>query len=99
MQWPMTFFVYILTNRPGGTLYVGVTNDLSRRVWEHREGLFDGFSKRYGLDRLVHYECFSSIADAIHREKRLKAWNRAWKVALIEKENPEWEDLYPLLNR
>ncbi|PLX37974.1 MAG: excinuclease ABC subunit C [Hyphomicrobiales bacterium] len=95
----MTFFVYMISNRPKGTLYIGVTNDLAPRIWEHREGIHEGFSRRYALDRLVYYEGFPSVADAIHREKRLKAWNRAWKVELIEKSNPEWEDLYPLLNR
>jgi putative endonuclease len=89
------FFVYIMTNRMYGTLYVGVTNDIVRRALEHREGLVEGFTKKYGLKLLVYYEEFDSISDAIHREKRLKHWNRAWKIALIEKMNPEWEDLYP----
>ncbi len=93
----MAFYVYIMTNRPYGTLYVGVTNDIARRGWEHQEGSVDGFTKTYGLKRLVHYEEFQSIADAIHREKRLKHWNRAWKVALIEERNPDWEDFYPTL--
>jgi putative endonuclease len=91
------FFVYIMTNRPYGTLYIGVTNDIARRAWEHREGLVEGFTKRYGLKLLVHVEEFQSISNAIHREKRLKHWNRAWKVALIEERNPGWEDLYPTL--
>jgi putative endonuclease len=78
-------------------MYVGVTNDVARRAWEHREGLFPGFTQRYGLQLLVHVEEFDSIAEAIHREKRLKHWNRAWKVTLIEETNPEWEDLYPTL--
>ncbi len=88
------FYVYIMTNRMHGTLYVGVTNDIARRAWEHREGVVEGFTKKYGLKMLVHVEEFQSIDDAIHREKRLKHWNRAWKVALIEKTNPNWEDLY-----
>lgn len=87
------FFVYIMTNRIHGTLYIGVTNDLGRRVWEHREGLLEGFTKKYGLKTLVHYEIFDRIVDAIHREKRLKHWKRAWKIALIEKENSNWDDL------
>ena len=91
------FYVYIMTNRSHGTLYVGVTNNITGRAWEHREGLTEGFTKRYGLKLLVYVEEFHSISDAIHREKRLKHWNRAWKVALIEEQNPNWEDLYPLL--
>ena len=92
----MAFYVYIMANRTYGTLYVGVTNDLCRRVFEHREGLVDGFTKKYGLKLLVHYESFDRITDAIHREKRLKHWNRAWKIALIEEQNPNWEDLNPM---
>ena len=91
------FYVYIMTNRIYGTLYIGVTNDIARRVWEHKEGVVAGFTKRYGLKMLVYFEEFESISDAIRREKRLKQWNRAWKIALIEKQNPYWEDLYPLL--
>jgi len=93
----MAFYVYIMTNRPHGTLYVGVTNDIARRSFEHREGQQDGFTKRYGLGRLVHVEEFASISDAIHREKRLKQWNRAWKIALVEESNPDWEDLFATL--
>jgi putative endonuclease len=91
------FYVYIMTNRMYGTLYVGVTNDIVWRAWEHREALVEGFTKKYGLKLLVYYEEFLSISDAIHRERRLKHWNRAWKVALIEKMNPNWDDLYPSL--
>jgi putative endonuclease len=91
------FYVYTMTNRIYGTLYIGVTNDIARRVWEHKEGVVAGFTKRYGLKMLVYFEEFDSISDAIRREKRLKQWNRAWKIALIEKQNPNWEDLYPLL--
>jgi putative endonuclease len=91
----MAYFVYIVTDRPYGTLYIGVTNDLGRRVSEHRAGGTDGFTKAYGLTMLVYYERFDRIADAILREKRLKHWNRAWKIALIEKINPNWEDLNP----
>jgi len=94
----MPYFVYIITNRPQGTLYIGVTNDIARRYGERRDGLIAGFSKRYGLTRLVHVEEFPRIAEALQRENRLKHWNRAWKVDLIEKSNPGWEDLgvYPL---
>ncbi len=90
----MAFYVYIMTNRQYGTLYIGVTNDIARRAWEHRDGILDGFTKRYGLKLVVHVEIFDSISEAIHREKRLKTWNRAWKIALIEEHNPNWDDLY-----
>ena len=86
-------WVYIMTSRPNGPLYVGVTRDLRRRVWEHKQGLLDGFTKTYGLKLLVYYEGHQPISEAIHREKRLKHWNRAWKIDLIESENPGWEDL------
>ena len=87
-------WVYIMTNRPDGTLYVGVTSDLARRVWEHREGVADGFTKRYGLRRLVYVEPHDDILAAIQREKNLKHWSRAWKVRLILEANPLWDDLY-----
>jgi putative endonuclease len=93
----MAYYVYIMTNRRFGSLYVGVTNDIARRAWEHREGVVPGFTKRYRLHVLVLVEEYQQIDDAIHREKRLKHWKREWKVALIEKTNPEWDDLYPLL--
>ena len=95
----MTYWVYILASKPGGTLYVGVTNNLVRRVYEHREGLADGFTKRYGLKRLVYYERFEDIRDAIQREKTMKHWPRAWKVRLVHGMNPEWDDLYETLNQ
>ena len=82
-----------MTNRPYGTLYVGVTSDLVRRVWEHRGGLVEGFTERYGLKQLVHVERYEEIPAAIQREKNIKHWPRAWKVALIEKDNPNWDDL------
>ena len=91
------YFVYILASRKDGTLYVGVTNDLSRRVWEHREGRASAFTRKYQVKRLVWCEGFEDVADAIATEKRLKAWRRAWKISLIEKANPEWSDLYPEL--
>ena len=86
-------WVYILTNEPNGTLYVGVTSDLARRLWEHREGVVEGFSKRYGLKRLVYAEWHDDITDAIQREKRIKHWPRDWKINLIVGENPHWEDI------
>jgi len=91
------FYVYIMTNRPNGTLYVGVTNDIARRAWEHREGRFDGFTKRYGLKRLVYFETFDSIVTTIQREKTMKHWPRAWKVRQIMRTNPDWDDLYETL--
>jgi putative endonuclease len=87
-------FVYIMTNRPNGTLYIAVFMDLSRRVHEHREGLTAGFTRRYGLRRLVWYEVHDSIAAAIQRESTMKHWNRAWKTRAIVQLNPEWRDLY-----
>ena len=89
------FYVYILASGLGGTLYIGVTNDLVRRVFEHRQKSAEGFTKRYNVDRLVYYEQFEDIENAIRREKRLKKWNRAWKISLIEKLNPNWDDLFP----
>ncbi len=91
-------WVYIVTNRANGTLYIGVTNNLARRIWEHREGVIRGFTSQYGLKRLVWYEHHDDIRDAIHREKTLKTWLRAWKVRLILKTNPDWRDLYEDLN-
>jgi putative endonuclease len=90
-----TFYVYMLASRIGGTLYIGVTNDLVRRVWEHKSGEAESFTKDYDVKRLVYFECFEDIEAAIQREKRLKKWSRAWKIALIEKDNPNWIDLYP----
>ncbi len=90
-------WVYIVTNRPDGTLYVGVTSDIGRRAHEHREGLMEGFTKQYGLSRLVYMERYEDIRDAIAREKAIKKWRRAWKVRLIRTENPLWEDLYETL--
>ena len=86
--------VYILASRQYGTLYIGVTSDIARRVWQHRNSHMDGFTKRYGVHRLVLAEFHPTMADAILREKRLKKWNRAWKVRLIERANPQWRDLF-----
>jgi putative endonuclease len=89
-----SFYVYILASRIGGTLYIGVTDDLIRRVGEHRLKLAEGFTKKYEVARLVYFEQFEDIENAIKREKRLKKWNRAWKIRLIEEKNPNWDDLY-----
>jgi putative endonuclease len=86
-------WVYIITNRPNGTLYIGVTNDLARRAWEHCEGLADGFTERYALKRLVYVERYGDIRSAIQRQKTLKHWPRAWKVRVLERNNPNWDDL------
>jgi putative endonuclease len=86
---PSQYFVYILASRRNGTLYIGVTNNLARRVWQHREGLIDGFTKEYGVKHLVYYEAFDDVRAAIHRESRLKKWNREWKMNLIQKFNVE----------
>ncbi|HEX5279722.1 MAG TPA: GIY-YIG nuclease family protein [Micropepsaceae bacterium] len=91
------YFVYILASRRNGTLYVGVTNDVMRRTWEHRNELIDGFTKKHGVHILVYYETFGEIDAAIAREKQLKGWNRAWKIKLIEKHNSGWNDLYARL--
>ena len=91
------YYVYILTNKPRGTLYIGMTNNLVRRGYEHRNGLADGFTKKYNLKMLVYFEVFNRVEDAILREKRLKKWNRQWKIDLIEKVNPNWDDLYEKL--
>ena len=90
-------WVYIVTNRPNGTLYVGVTSDLPKRIFEHRSGAVDGFTKRYGLKRLVFAERHDDIRTALQREKNLKHWSRAWKVRLIREANPNWDDLYDQL--
>lgn len=88
------YAIYILTNKSRGTLYIGVTNNLKRRMQEHRLKLVDGFTKKYDLTALVHVEQFEYIINAIRREKQLKQWNRQWKIDLIEATNPEWNDLY-----
>lgn len=90
-------FVYLLASQHSGILYVGVTSNLLRRIAEHKTGAAEGFTRRYRVHHLVHYEAFDDIRQAILREKRLKAWRRAWKVDLIEQHNPYWRDLYPSL--
>ena len=89
--------VYIMASKPNGTLYIGVTSNLKKRVWEHRENLIEGFTKRYGIHQLVYYELHEEMTEAIVREKRLKKWNRAWKIRLIQEKNPKWNDLYESL--
>jgi len=87
-------YVYILSSKRNGTIYIGVTSDLVKRVWEHKNNLVEGFTKKYNIHALVYYETFEDIEEAIKREKLLKKWNRQWKIELIEKINPEWQDLY-----
>jgi putative endonuclease len=94
----MPYYVYILASRKNGTLYIGVTNDIARRVWEHRQGLGSRYVKRYRVTRLVHVETHEEIGRAIQREKTMKEWPRAWKIRLIERDNPGWGDLYEGLN-
>lgn len=94
-----TYWVYILTSRRNGTLYVGVTNDLARRVFEHRTGQGGLFTRRYGIKHLVWAEEHGEINEAIAREKQIKHWERTWKLQLIEENNPDWNDLYETLNQ
>ena len=90
----MAFWVYMLASRPGGTLYVGVTNDLIRRTYEHRNGMVAGFTRRHGVKRLVYFEQYDDPSAAIQREKNIKHWSREWKIDLIVASNPDWRDLY-----
>jgi len=92
-------FVYLLASKPHGTLYVGSTADLVRRIWEHKVKAVPGFSAKYSIDRLVWFEEYESLAAAAQRERRIKEWKRAWKISLIEQDNPHWVDLYPGLSR
>ena len=93
-----TYYVYIMASARNGTLYIGVTNDIGRRAWEHRDGRVDGFTKKYGVKMLVWFETFEDVEAAIHRETLLKKWKRRWKIELIEKTNPDWRDLIETLN-
>jgi putative endonuclease len=93
----LPFYVYLLASRRHGTLYLGVTNDLVRRVHEHKSRNTPGFSARYGVDRLVWFETYDDPTGAISREKELKKWRREWKIRLIEELNPDWRDLHPAL--
>ena len=86
--------VYILASKRNGTLYIGVTSNLRKRIWEHREGIVEGFTKKYAVHMLVYYELFTDMYSAITREKHLKKWRRAWKIRLIEETNPRWDDLW-----
>ncbi len=97
-MWNKNYYVYILASKTNSVLYIGVTNDLKRRIYEHKSKLNKGFTFKYNVDRLVYYEHFVSINDAIKREKRMKKWNRKWKNDLITEFNPEWKDLYDTLN-
>ncbi|MBF0521916.1 MAG: GIY-YIG nuclease family protein [Candidatus Omnitrophica bacterium] len=90
----MQYYVYILASQKHGTLYIGVTNDLLRRVYEHKNNFIKGFTEKYCVYNLVYFETTDSVGSAIGREKQLKKWNRQWKIRLIEKNNPEWKDLY-----
>jgi len=89
--------VYMLASRRNGTLYTGVTSDLVKRIWEHKNNMVEGFTQRYGVHLLVWYELHASMEAAIQREKRLKGWKRAWKLELIESTNPGWQDMYPTI--
>jgi putative endonuclease len=93
----MAFYVYILASQRNGTLYIGHTDSISRRVWEHQEGMRPGFTAKHGVKRLVYYESFEGREGAFRRERTMKKWNRAWKLELIERFNPGWEDLYDTL--
>ena len=90
----MAYYVYLLASKKHGTLYLGVTNDIVRRVYEHRRKVVKGFTSRYGVDKLVWFEIYDDVEMAIAREKELKKWRRDWKIRLIEEQNPEWDDLY-----
>jgi putative endonuclease len=94
----MAFYTYLLASAPHGTLYCGHTDALSLRVWKHREKRYGGFTAKYGVTRLVWYELHDSREPAFRRERKIKKWNRAWKLRLIEAANPGWEDLYETLN-
>ncbi len=89
-----SYYVYILASRRNGTLYIGVTNDLVRRGYDHKTNAIDGFTKKYSVHTLVYFEAYLDVHDALTREKRLKKWKRQWKVDLIESKNPDWKDLY-----
>jgi putative endonuclease len=92
-----TYFIYIMASKKNGTLYIGVTNDLIRRVWQHKNNVHEGFTQKYSVHRLVYFESTTDIKGAITREKQMKKWNRQWKINLIEENNPNWDDLYETL--
>ena len=91
------YFVYILASKKNGTLYIGVTSDMQKRVWEHKNDLVEGFTNQYGVHDLVYFEQTNDVLSALSREKQLKKWKRQWKIELIEKENSQWRDLYDTL--
>ncbi len=91
------YFVYILSSKRNGTLYIGFTSDLVKRIYEHKSNIVDGFTKKYGVHDLVYFEQHQDVSEAITREKQIKKWNREWKMQLIEKNNPDWKDLYGTL--
>ncbi len=91
------FYVYMLTNKPYGTFYIGVTSNLIKRIWEHKEKVVEGFTQKYNVNSLVYYEIFDTAEEAIKREKRLKRWPREWKIKSVNAFNPEWNDLYELI--
>ena len=93
------YYIYILASDDCGTLYIGVTSNLIKRVWQHKYKVFKGFTEKYNVDKLVYYEVFNDINEAIQREKHLKNWNRGWKIRLINKENPSWIDLYEEMSK
>ena len=91
------YYVYLMASKKNGILYIGVANDLRHRVWQHKNDIQEGFTKKYGVHRLVWYEETTDIREAIQREKQMKKWRRQWKIDLIKKENPDWDDLYDAL--
>lgn len=97
MEFERLYWVYILTNRPDGTLYIGMTGNLKRRIWDHRIGKGCSFTAKYNLTRLIFVEAFDRPETAFQRERQMKRWKRAWKIRLIEEHNPNWDDLYPNL--
>ena len=99
MQIPTMMYVYLLASRKQGTLYLSVTNDLVRRTAQHKQKTLLGFTKRYDIRRLVWFECYDAPTEAIMREKEIKKWRRNWKIELIEKDNPDWKDLYPEISQ
>ena len=94
MKQEKSYYIYILANKRNGTLYIGVSSNLKKRIYEHKNEIIEGFTKKYKIHLLVYYELFNNINEAIAREKQLKKWNRKWKMELIEKVNPQWKDLY-----
>ena len=93
----MRYFVYILASKQNGTLYIGSTSNLPTRIWQHKNSLLPGFTAKYKVMNLVHFEFFQEVVDMAQRERRLKEWKRSWKIALIEKHNPDWKDLFDTL--